>query len=123
RMRDTVLFCEKWKAEHAGAPVARLNGYIRLKDGPVLIARKALKRALALGPVTRALERVIRAAEGIALPDRVLWRMYQLLVGVYMFRGWREGLRLVEAAAGQSSDVAGKDGGRGVSAGTFQGAP
>lgn len=116
RMRDTVLFCEKWKAEHAGAPVARLNGYIRLKDGPVLIARKALKRTLAFGPVTRALERVIGAAEGLALPDRVLWRMYQLLVGVYMFRGWREGLRLVEAGAG-------KDGGRGVSAGTFQGVP
>jgi GT2 family glycosyltransferase len=97
-MRDTVLFCHLW-ADHADAPVARLNGYMSPADGPVLLARKLVKAVTAFGPVTRLLEAAVRVGERARLPDRFLWRLYRVLIGVYMFRGWREGLRLVRRAA------------------------
>jgi GT2 family glycosyltransferase len=111
RTRDTVLFCHRWSTDHADAPVARLNGYMSRADSPVLLARKLVKAVMAFGPVTRLLEVAVRTAERVRLPDRVLWRMYRVLIGVYMFRGWREGLRLVQRStaglpalrAGQSS--------------------
>ena len=106
RMRDTVLFCSKRK-EHGNAPVAVLNGYPSLRDGPVLLARKMLKSLLAFPPMTTALHGAIAAGECVHLPDRALWRLYQLLIGVYMFRGWREGLRLLRTQATQSPAATG----------------
>jgi GT2 family glycosyltransferase len=99
RMHDTVLFCNKWKEVHGNAPITRLNGYLHFKDGPILVARKIVKLILATRPLTYCLEMSISMAERIRLPDRILWRLYRLLVGTYQFRGWREGLWLWEQKA------------------------
>ena len=48
---DTVLFCAKHAAEHAGSPLARANGPLALADGPLVIARKAAKWLLSRDPV------------------------------------------------------------------------
>jgi GT2 family glycosyltransferase len=95
RTRDTVLFCHKWSRFHAGAPVARLNGYITRGDDPTLVLKKVAKSILATRPAAWLLGASIWAAEQARVPDRVLWRLYRLAIGVSMFRGWREGLALV----------------------------
>lgn len=99
RMRDTALFCDKWKVEHGNAPVGRLNGYMRLKDGPWLLLRKLIKVVSATRPATACLEMGTDVAERLRLPDPMLMRLYSLLIGAYMFRGWREGLRVLERRA------------------------
>jgi glycosyltransferase involved in cell wall biosynthesis len=95
--RDTVLFCAKYPAIHGGAPVARLNGYITRKDGLLLGIKKALKALLATKPMTYFVVKVTQLAEALRAPDPWLWRLYQLLIGIAIFRGWREGLILLRS--------------------------
>lgn len=95
RTRDTVRYYFKHQSYYAthGAPsIARMNAAIRLADGPRLIVKKAAKRLLAAPPVTRGIELVTHAGERVRLPDPLLWRLYRLLVGIYMYRGWRVGM-------------------------------
>lgn len=90
--RDTVRFCAKYPAEHGQTPIARLNGFLAPGDGICGIARKLLKSFLATPLMTVVLERVIGLAER-TLDDASLHRCYRVLIGLYIFRGWREGLR------------------------------
>lgn len=95
RTRDTVRYYFKHQGYyevHGDPPIARLNAPLRLQDGPSLITRKLLKRLLASAPVTRGIEFLTRAGEHARLPDPLLWRLYQLLIGIYMYRGWRVGM-------------------------------
>lgn len=95
RTRDTVRYYFKHQGyyERHGAPsIARLNAAIRPQDGPKLIARKLLKRLLALPRVTRSIEWATRVGEHARVPDPLLWRLYRLLVGIYMYRGWKVGM-------------------------------
>jgi hypothetical protein len=95
RTRDTVNYYFKHQSyyqTHGSPPVARLNAVIRVQDGPALIAKKLAKRLLAVPPVTRGIELLTRAGEQARLPDPLLWRLYRLLVGIYMYRGWKVGL-------------------------------
>jgi GT2 family glycosyltransferase len=95
RTRDTVVYYFKHRSfyETHGEPlIARTNGRIRWSDGPRLILKKTGKAVLATPPVTRLLEQCARAGEGAHLPDPVLWKLYGLLVGIYMYRGWRHGM-------------------------------
>ncbi len=103
--RDTVRFCAKYPAEHGEAPVARANGPVMREDGTVEVAKKVLKRLLALPAMTAALELTVRIAER-ALSDDPLHRLYRLLIGVYTFRGWREGLREARPAGELVRDAA-----------------
>jgi GT2 family glycosyltransferase len=91
--RDTVRLVDKYPELHGGAPIVRANGYATLADGPVLIARKLAKDVLSLRVPRTGLERVLAAAERIRLPYPLLSRGYRLLIGLYTFRGFREGLR------------------------------
>jgi GT2 family glycosyltransferase len=89
--RDTVLLCLKYPG-HRGAEVVRVNGYVERRDGPRLIAKKLLKLVLARPSPMWLVERAIRVAEFARLPDPLLGRAYRGLIGLYTFRGWREGL-------------------------------
>lgn len=95
--RDTVRFCIKYPGEHGAAPIARLNGWIERGDGLAAAAKKTVKAWLAVPAMTAALERAVRLAER-TLGDDPLRRCYQMLIGVYIFRGWREGLEEARAA-------------------------
>lgn len=99
---DTVLFCAKHPAEHAGSPLERANGPLRLADGPSTLARKAVKWALSREPVMAALLRAVPLLERSGLPERALRRVYRALIGVHTFRGWRDGL----ATLGRQADRA-----------------
>lgn len=95
RTRDTVHYYFKHQAHyrtHGDPAVARLNTPVRLCDGPRLIVKKLAKRVLASALVTPVIELFVRAGERIRLPDPLLWRLYRLLVGIYMYRGWQTGM-------------------------------
>jgi GT2 family glycosyltransferase len=96
RTRDTVLFCAKYPSIHGNANVTRVNGYLGWRDGPVLMAKKLTKLLLSTNAGVALVERVVAIGERSRWPERVLRRLYRLLIGLNMFRGWREGLRLLE---------------------------
>lgn len=104
---DTVLFCHKyrdWYRENGDAAIMRLNAPPSLADGPHLLTVKLLKAAISQPPVPAALEWLIRGAEKLSAPAAVLRRLYRLLIGIYMRRGWQEGLRTL-AAAGSNGNA------------------
>lgn len=106
--RDTVRFCRKYPERHGGAAIARRNGYCSLDDGVVLTVLKLIKRIASASPIRRVLERTIVFAERWGARDGFLWPMYRWLIGLYIFLGWREGLRRPEHfAAGASCQIAG----------------
>ena len=91
--QDAVRLSEKYPGLHDGSPIARLNGYPVRSDGTVLVVRKLAKSVLSTGPSRRVIGFTIACSEWLRLPDLWLHRGYRLLIGLHIFRGWREGLR------------------------------
>jgi GT2 family glycosyltransferase len=91
---QTVAFCDKYPAIHGDSELARVNGLISNRDSVPAIAKKLGKWVLSRGLPTKSFEGMISFSEWLALPDALLFRMYRLLIGLYIFRGWRDGLRL-----------------------------
>jgi GT2 family glycosyltransferase len=71
-----------------GREFAAVNGPVSRADRPGLVARKLVKRALAVPPVTAVAFRVVHAISRVA-PDRMLIPMYQALIGAHIQRGFR----------------------------------
>jgi glycosyltransferase involved in cell wall biosynthesis len=90
---DTVRLCDKYPGVHDDSPIARMNGYVTRADGGRLAARKLAKRLLSSRSGMRAIERGIARGERLGVPDRWLYRGYRLLIGLHIFRGWRDALR------------------------------
>jgi GT2 family glycosyltransferase len=91
---QTVAFCDKYPAIHGDSELARVNGLISSRDSMPTIAKKIAKWLLSRRLPTKSFEALITFSEWLGLPDAVLFRMYRLLIGLYIFRGWRAGLRL-----------------------------
>jgi GT2 family glycosyltransferase len=94
--RDTVLFVAKFPDIHGSAPIARMNGPIDPGDEPALVLRKKAKAILSTDAGLRRIRWLIAACEACRLPERLLRRLYRLIIGLHIFRGWREGLRSLE---------------------------
>jgi FkbM family methyltransferase len=90
--RDTARLCLKYPGTHGRSPIAVSNGYIRRSDGG-LILRKLAKRVLVTRPLTRGVEAAVTSTERVRMPDRWRVRGYRALIGLYTFRGFRQGLR------------------------------
>ena len=90
---DGVRLFAKYPDIYGGGPLERANGDVRRSDGLRLVTVKLVKRLLSTGPATAAIEAAIRLGERACLPDSVLAIGYRRLIGLYTFRGWREGLR------------------------------
>lgn len=91
--RDTVRLLRKYPGVHDHAPVAAVNGPVNWRmDGLRGSLKKLLKRILSPDPPLALLRGVTRVMEWVGLPDRVLFRVYQAILSLYIFRGWREGL-------------------------------
>ncbi|MFZ0388494.1 MAG: hypothetical protein WAL22_22725, partial [Solirubrobacteraceae bacterium] len=71
-----------------GRAFAAVNGPVSRADPPGLVARKLIKRALGVPPVTAVAFRVVDAVSRAA-PDPVLIRLYQALIGAHIQRGFR----------------------------------
>lgn len=95
--RDTVRFLKRFAVEHhVGVPdIANYNNPIAWgKDRPNLAAKKSLRRVLTLPGINTLSFGLIRVVEAIAPRTRLLPRAYDLMVGAYAQKGWRQGLTL-----------------------------
>ena len=91
--RDTARLCLKYPATHGRSPIATHNGYVRRSDGRRLISRKLVKRVLTTPLMTAAVEAAVRSSERVPMPDGWRAKGYRAVIGLYTFRGFREGLR------------------------------
>jgi len=91
--RDTARLCLKYPETHGRSPIAVSNGYVRRSDGRRLILRKLVKSVLATSLMAAVVEAAVGSAERGPMPDR--WRAwgYRAVIGLYTFKGFREGLR------------------------------
>src|SRR5262249_44302757 len=93
---DGVFFCAKYPTIHRRAGIAIVNGYVSRGDRPRLIFKKLAKQVLATEQSLWLLERVIAICERWQMPDAVMRRLYRLVLGLNIFRGWRSGLKTLE---------------------------
>lgn len=96
---DTALFCAKHPERHGDSPFARVNGPWSPRDGVFLTVRKGAKWLLSRDPMLRMLDRAVPWLERLRAPEPLLRRAYRGLIGLYTFRGWREGLATLERGA------------------------
>jgi GT2 family glycosyltransferase len=90
RAATTIPFLARnHPAEFAESAYVRENRPTRVSDGPVLIAKKVVKSGLSYGPVLEGLHRLTVMTEAARLPDRLLRRLYRLVFGLHLFRGFR----------------------------------
>jgi len=93
---DGALFCAKRPHIHGDAELVRLNGYLSWHDKPRLIAKKLIKQLIATRLATALIESTVHLAERARVPEPLLYRMYRLVIGLYIFRGWRHGLQTLK---------------------------
>ena len=90
---DTVRLWSKYPDVHGGSPIVTTNGYVAVQDGLAMVTKKMAKRLLSTEPVMAILFRCAGALERRRVPDKALRQLYRALIGLSIFRGWREGLR------------------------------
>jgi GT2 family glycosyltransferase len=89
-----IPFCLRYHDWPDNVERARVNGPTRWgAESPALSLRKLVKSALALPVVTACLFRVAALLERRAPVSRLLDRVYRLLLGVHILRGYRRGLK------------------------------
>jgi glycosyltransferase involved in cell wall biosynthesis len=85
-VRLTQKFPEFLGEFHRNEPVTR-------SDEPALIASKVAKAGLSRPGPLRWLHGLARVTERAGASDRQLWRLYRIVIGLHIFRGYRNGLR------------------------------
>jgi GT2 family glycosyltransferase len=89
-----VLIWHKWPHRRTDVELVRENNWVRWSDGAPLIIKKLTKAALAAGGLFETLHTLVGLLERTAPDSQLLQRLYQVVTGLYLFRGFREGLRL-----------------------------
>jgi GT2 family glycosyltransferase len=87
--RTMPFLVRKHRAEFEDRPYARENRPVRTGDPPVLVGKKLLKRLLATRPLLDGLHGLARAGEAVRAPELLLRRLYTVLLGLHVFRGFR----------------------------------
>lgn len=91
RSAQTVPFmARKYPEEFAQSAYVRENRPVSASDPPRLIAKKLTKRLLSVAPILRALHVLGAIAAGLPVPERVLRRFYSSVLGLHLFRGFRQ---------------------------------
>ena len=92
--RNMIPFCERYPDLTDNIERNRVNGPLRFGREPVSqSARKLAKRAFATKPAVEVLFAVASLLERVAPNSRMLDRVYRLLLGAHIFRGYRKGLK------------------------------
>lgn len=89
----TALLSLKHPGRFAKHPLARENNGLRAADSPALTLKKLAKSALSAPPALAALHALVAVLERTRPASRLLPRLYWMMCGLYIFRGFREGLR------------------------------
>jgi glycosyltransferase involved in cell wall biosynthesis len=96
-----MAFCRRHPTWPDNVERDRVNGPIRLGQEHVeRTLRKLGKRMIALQPVVEVLFAVAAILERIAPESWLLGRVYRLLLGAHIFRGYRRGLAQAERVIG-----------------------
>ncbi len=87
-----VAFCRKHPAWPDNMSREQVNGPIQWRHEPLgQSARKVVKKLAACPPALQTILGVTAAIERVAPGSRVLERLYRLLLGVHIYRGYRRG--------------------------------
>lgn len=94
RSAETMPYLvRKYPGELSDAAYVRENRPIRSGDPPPLVLKKFIKILLAHQAVLELLHRFVGLVEAAHGPERVLRRLYKMLLGVHLFRGFRRSWR------------------------------
>jgi GT2 family glycosyltransferase len=85
-----AVLARKYPEQLASSRYVRENRPVERGDPPGLLAKKLLKAALATGPSLAAIHRLVRLLELAHVPDGQLRRAYSGLLGLHLFRGFRQ---------------------------------
>jgi hypothetical protein len=89
-----VAFCKRYPALPDNVEREKVNGPMRLGREPIKQSlRKAIKLALTLNTILTALFALSTALERVAPESSALDRVYRLLLGAHILRGYRKGLK------------------------------
>ena len=95
--RDTVRFVRRLAIEHhcGEQPIATVNGPVQLGSEPwALSAKKLIRQLLVARLLCNAVFVGVYLLERTIPQSSLLQKAYDLVVGAYIQKGWREGLRL-----------------------------
>ena len=87
--RTMPIIARKFPEAFGEVPYVTENRPIQRHDRPTLVVKKLVKACLAASPVLAILHRGIAVAEEARVPDAVLSRAYSLMLGLYLYRGFR----------------------------------
>lgn len=102
---DTVRFIRRFaELLPEDPPIVAANGPVRLgQDSPSRILRKLARILITAGPLAGLAFGAVRVLERSTTNARALDRLYNLMIGAYIQKGWREGL----VAHGESAALTG----------------
>ena len=101
-----VAFCERHHEWPDNIARDRVNGPVRWRHEPLRwSARKMLKRVIAAPAVVEVLFGAASILEASAPDSRMLQRVYRLLLGAHVFRGYRRGLARANRTAAEGSSM------------------
>jgi GT2 family glycosyltransferase len=90
RSAQTMPFLARKYTEQFGeVPYVRENRPVRTDDSLALIAKKLLKALLASSPLLSLLHRSAAALEAVRAPEQLLRRVYSMLLGLHLYKGFR----------------------------------
>lgn len=89
---NMIAFCERYPNLPDNVERHRVNGRLHISREPVSqSARKLIKQTIATAPVVEVLFAIASLLERIAPNGRALDRVYRLLLGAHILRGYRNG--------------------------------
>jgi len=101
---NMIPFCLRYPDWPDNVERERVNGQVRLSAPISETATKIVKLTLTLRPISSCLFSVASLLERAAPNSRSLDRVYRLLLGIHIFRGYRKGLTL-SASKNQRSAI------------------
>ena len=94
RSAETMPYLvRKYPSELGQVPYVRENRPIQADDPPSLVLKKAVKTVLAGLALLELLHRFVALLEAAHGPERLLQRLYKMLLGIHLFRGFRRSWR------------------------------
>jgi GT2 family glycosyltransferase len=88
--RTMPFLVRKHTGQLGDIPYARENRPIEANDPTALVAKKLIKTVLATRPILELLHVVTRIGEAMRAPEKLLRRLYDTLLAVHVFRGFRQ---------------------------------
>jgi len=100
---NMIPFCRRYPDWPDNVERDRVNGPVSLSAPISETVRKIVKVTLTLRPISSCLFSVASLLERAAPNSRSLDRVYRLLLGIHIFRGYRKGLTLTQSSNQRSA--------------------